>query len=81
MAISSKLKSLPTRVLSELRLYLFSKEFDAMSEEYSLSDLLERLYQNQLALEAALMELTLHAEQQGSTGAGDNIRGALWTIG
>lgn len=37
-----------------------------MSDEYSLSDVLERMYQNQLALEAALMELTLHAEQQGS---------------
>lgn len=27
--------------------------------EYSLSDVLERMYQNQLTLEAALMELTL----------------------
>lgn len=30
--------------------------------EYSLSDVLERMYQNQLALEAALMELTLQVE-------------------
>jgi hypothetical protein len=29
-----------------------------------LSDVLGRLYQNQLALEAALMELTLHVEAQ-----------------
>ena len=29
-----------------------------MPSEYSLSDVLERMYQNQLALEAALMELT-----------------------
>lgn len=36
-----------------------------MADEYSLSDVLERMYQNQLGLEAALMELTLHAEQQG----------------
>ena len=36
-----------------------------MSDEYSLSDVLERLYQNQLALEAGLMELTLLAEKQG----------------
>ncbi|MFJ2323196.1 hypothetical protein [Pseudomonas sp. NPDC087817] len=28
-----------------------------MHGEYSLSDVLERMYQNQLALEAALMEL------------------------
>lgn len=29
-----------------------------MSDEYSLSEVLERMYQNQLGLEAALMELT-----------------------
>lgn len=29
-----------------------------MPSEYSLSDVLERMYQNQFALEAALMELT-----------------------
>jgi len=33
-----------------------------MNDEYSLHSVLERMYQNQLALEAALMELTLHAE-------------------
>jgi hypothetical protein len=52
-----------------------------MSLEYSLSDLLERMYQNQLALEAALMELTLHAERQGLSNIGENVRGALLTIG
>ncbi|QDH63681.1 hypothetical protein [Pseudomonas azotoformans] len=52
-----------------------------MSDEYPLSDLLERMYQNQLGLEAALMELTLHAERQGLADLGDNVRGALWTIG
>lgn len=30
-----------------------------MTKEYSLADVLERFYQNQLAIEAALMELTL----------------------
>ncbi|MBH8614013.1 hypothetical protein [Pseudomonas mohnii] len=49
--------------------------------KYSLSDVLERMYKNQLALEAALMELTLQAEQQGLTEVGGNIRGTLWTIG
>jgi hypothetical protein len=39
------------------------------------------MYQNQLSLEAALMELTLRAEQQGLAEVGDNIRGALWVIG
>lgn len=52
-----------------------------MSGEYSLSDVLERMYQNQLRLEAALMELTLSAEKQGSTEVGENVRGALWVIG
>jgi hypothetical protein len=52
-----------------------------MSDEYSLSDVLERMYQNQLGLEAALMELTLLAEQQGFTEIGENVRGALWAIG
>ena len=52
-----------------------------MAGEYSLSDVLERMYQNQLALEAALMELTLHAEKQGMSEVGDNVRGALWAIG
>lgn len=52
-----------------------------MAHEYSLSDVLERMYENQLALEAAVMELTLRLEQQGSVEAGDNVRGALETIG
>lgn len=52
-----------------------------MLGDYSLHDVLERMYANQLALEAALMELTLHVEQQGSSTVGNNIRGALDTIG
>jgi hypothetical protein len=51
-----------------------------MPDEYSLSDVLERMYQNQLALEAALMELTLLVEKQGLTDVGDSVRGALWGI-
>jgi hypothetical protein len=41
-----------------------------MPSEYSLSDVLERMYQNQLALEAALMELTLQVEAQGMRRSG-----------
>ncbi|MRJ20655.1 hypothetical protein FRT60_09970 [Pseudomonas haemolytica] len=52
-----------------------------MAHEYSLSDVLERMYENQLALEAAVMELTLCLEQQGSVEAGTNVRGALEAIG
>nr|WP_238353655.1 hypothetical protein [Pseudomonas proteolytica] len=51
------------------------------AHEYSLSDVLERLYQNQLALEAAVRELTLELEDQGATEIGANVRGALDTIG
>lgn len=49
--------------------------------EYSLPDVLERIYENQLALEAALMELTLVFENAGHIEAGSNVRGALATIG
>ncbi|MCT8963521.1 hypothetical protein MN113_20305 [Pseudomonas veronii] len=52
-----------------------------MTIEYSLSDTLERLYHNQLALEAALMELTLSAEKRGLGDVGENVRGVLSTIG
>ncbi|MBJ2283203.1 hypothetical protein JFT66_03525 [Pseudomonas sp. MF6755] len=52
-----------------------------MAHEYSLSDVLERMYENQLALEAAVMELTLRLEQQGSVEVGENVRGALDAIG
>ena len=52
-----------------------------MASEYSLSVVLERIYENQQALEAAIMELTLVAEQQGFAVAGDNARTALNTIG
>ncbi|MBH1967198.1 MAG: hypothetical protein I8H81_03340 [Pseudomonadales bacterium] len=36
--------------------------------------------QNQLALEAAIMEPTLSVEQRGSDVVGGNVRGALQTI-
>lgn len=52
-----------------------------MSSDLSLADVIERIYQNQLALEAAVMELSLWAEAQGATYIGENIRGALYTIG
>ncbi len=52
-----------------------------MAGEYSLPDLLERMYENQLALEAALMELALQSEKQGMDEVGNNVRGALFVIG
>lgn len=52
-----------------------------MASEYSLSAVLERIYENQLALEAAVMELTLWAENQDAAEVGGNVRGTLHTIG
>lgn len=45
-----------------------------MSGDYSLPDVLERIYDNQLALEAAIMKLTLWVEQSASSEVGENIR-------
>lgn len=52
-----------------------------MSGEYSFPDLLEGMYENQLALEAALMELALQSEKQGLDEVGNNVPGALFVIG
>ena len=52
-----------------------------MPSNYSLSDVLERLFENQQALEAAIMELTPLVEEQGAQEVGGNVRGALWTMG
>jgi hypothetical protein len=52
-----------------------------MRGDYSLPEVLERICHNQLALEAAIMELTLWVEQRGSAEVGSNIRGALEAIG
>ncbi|WP_240202505.1 hypothetical protein [Pseudomonas sp. ICBG1301] len=49
--------------------------------EYPLHDMLERIYENQLALEAAIMELSLWIANHGGSHVDENIRGALETIG
>ncbi|VVP17539.1 hypothetical protein PS900_03677 [Pseudomonas fluorescens] len=51
-----------------------------MSNADLLPSLLFKINQNQLALEAAIMELTLWVEQRGSGDVGGNVRGALETI-
>lgn len=45
-----------------------------------LPSLLFKINQNQLALEAAIMELANWVEQRGSSEVADNVRGALDTI-
>jgi hypothetical protein len=51
-----------------------------MSSDYALPEVLDRIYHNRLALEAALMELTLWVEQRGSASVGSNVRGAFDAI-
>jgi hypothetical protein len=51
-----------------------------MTNSDLLPSLLFKINQNQLALEAAIMELTLWVEQHGSGEVGGNVRGALETI-
>ncbi|MHC8404280.1 hypothetical protein [Pseudomonas sp. TMB3-21] len=45
-----------------------------------LPSLLYKINENQLALEAAIMELSNWVAQQGSSEVADNVRGALETI-
>lgn len=42
-----------------------------------LPALLSKLYENQIALEAAILELSNWVEQQGGADVADNARGAL----
>jgi hypothetical protein len=51
-----------------------------MSNADLLPSLLFKINQNQLALEAAVMELTLWVDQRGASEAAGNVRGALDTI-
>jgi hypothetical protein len=52
----------------------------AMPNSDLLPSLLFKLDENQLALEAAIMELTNWVEQRGSAVVTDNMRGALDTV-
>ncbi|EJM70608.1 hypothetical protein AN403_2957 [Pseudomonas fluorescens] len=45
-----------------------------------LPSLLFKINENQMALEAAIMELTIWVEQRGSAEVAGNVRGALQTI-
>nr|WP_256347163.1 hypothetical protein [Pseudomonas sp. IPO3774] len=46
-----------------------------------MSDVLERIYHNQLALAGAVMEATFWAERQNAGEVGENMRATLCTIG
>ncbi|MBJ2263583.1 hypothetical protein [Pseudomonas sp. MF6787] len=51
-----------------------------MEDTPLLASLLKRMNENQLALEAAIEELSNWVEQRGSTEVAQNIRGALDTL-
>lgn len=51
-----------------------------MSNEDLLPSLLFKINQNQLALEAAIMELTLWVELHGTGDVAENVRSALGVI-
>lgn len=51
-----------------------------MSNSDLLPSLLHKINENQLALEAAILELSNWVEQHGATEVADNVRGALDTI-
>ncbi|WP_321374982.1 hypothetical protein [Pseudomonas extremaustralis] len=51
-----------------------------MTNSDLLPSLIFKINQNQLALEAAIMELTLWVEHRGSADVAENVRGALDTI-
>ena len=51
-----------------------------MPNQDLLPSLLFKINENQLALEAAIMELTLWAEQRGAADVADNVRSTLGAI-
>lgn len=51
-----------------------------MSNADLLPSMLFKINENQLALEAAIMELTLWMERHGSDDVAQNVRGALGVI-
>ena len=51
-----------------------------MSDSDLLPSLLFKINENQLALEAAIMELTLWVEQRGAADVADDVRSALDAI-
>ena len=73
---------LPTEhapIANLLLLFLLNRG-TAMPNSDLLPSLLSKINENQLALEAAIMELMNWVGQQGGTEIADNVRGALDTI-
>jgi len=64
---NSPFPALDLKLPFRLRCYAsnFTNGIEAITSEYSLPIVLEKIYENQIALEAAIMELLLLAERQG----------------
>lgn len=60
--------------------YLTTRRENIMEDTPLLVSLLKRMNENQLALGAAIEELSNWVEQRGSTEVAQNIRGALDTL-
>ena len=60
--------------------YLTTRRENIMEDTPLLVSLLKRMNENQLALGAAIEELSNWVEQRGSTAVAQNIRGALDTL-
>ena len=60
--------------------YLTTRRENIMEDTPLLASLLKRMNENQLALGAAIEELSNWVEQRGSTEVAQNIRGALDTL-
>ncbi|MBV6661149.1 hypothetical protein KV572_09430 [Pseudomonas yamanorum] len=52
-----------------------------MASDNPLTDALERLYQNQVALKASVMEVTIWAKRRNAVELGENIQRTFQTIG
>lgn len=71
---------LPTEYTSIQLLHFPLPRRNTMPNSDLLPSLLHKINENQLALEAAIMEQTLWVEQRGSAQVAGNVRAALQTI-
>ena len=79
-ALPSHTPDRPLTVFQEPVLRFFETRRASMTETKLIASLFDRLNQNQLALGAAVEELSNWVEQRGSADIASNVRGALETL-
>ena len=79
-ALPSHTPDRPLTVFQEPVLRFFETRRASMTETKLIASLFDRLNQNQLALGAAVEELSNWVEQRGSADVANNVRGALETL-